>query len=1164
MNNNYIGEKKSPNNSKHILRIMRITVFLLFLSIMFSHAATSHSQEAMLSLELKSTTIREACREIEKQTGLLFVFADNTEETIAESVNIRANNEPISTILDNLFANTKLKYKILDKQIVIFKDETKAIVPSGVIEPTEQVIQQQKRTITGRITDNNGETVIGANIIEVGTTNGTVTDVDGNFSLSVEANANIRVSYIGYLSQTINTTGRTSFNIVLQEDAQTLDEVVAVGYGTMRKLNLTGAVSTVNAENLANHPVTNSAQLMYGQFAGVQLTQSTGLAGKDQSSVVIRGIGTFGESTPLVVIDGMQYSDMGAFNNLAASDIESISVLKDASASAIYGARGANGVIVVTTKKGTIDAFKVEYNAYYGMQEATVIPEFLDAVTYAELMNEKFKNEAGGMAYNPRYTEEQMEMIRTGSNPDQFANTNWAEEALQSAPVQNHYLSLSGGKGKTSYLVSLGFLDQDAILVGKFSSKRYNLRLNLESQIGEWLNVQNTMASYWKHFQGPAGADAPDGQDDVFEGDNGLLYQFSRAAPTIPVYYSNGEYGYVDGAYNNINPSMGTSNIIKRSNFGNYESDQINISERLALTAQLTEGLSFETSGTVKINFENISNFAPTDETRDFDGVVLNVGEINTLTNRLYFDYRLTNENILRYSAIFNENHDVSFMLGHSVIYDKSDGFSGSLRKFPSNNIEEFDGGGVLDANVTGGLTETAWQSFFGRVNYNYRGRYLFEGNIRRDGSSKFGPENRYGTFPSASAGWRVSDEPFFTGLSSVINDFKLRASWGKSGNDRIGNYIFDQTYNAGLDYILGDDEVVSAVALTRLANPKITWETTKQFDIGLDASFLNNKIYLTSDYFERKSTDILYTAFPIPSSLGVTNLAAQNAASMINRGLEVALGYRESRRPFKYAINVNVTHMLENRVTDLGPGGEETIGFSDIIRIGEPIRAYYGYETIGIFQNADEVAAAPVQFGSNKTAPGDIQFKDQLTVDTDGDGIPDATDGVINADDRVVIGNPHPKWMYNFNADFSFQNIDFKFLFQGLGGVDRLMRGNGHLPFTDDRRNSLSYWKERWTEEKPSMTLPRVGNFNNHQISTFYMQDGSYLRLKNVEIGYTFPKSFIGKIGIQKLRLYLSAQNPLTFTKMEHYDPERPNADSGARQAPLYKVYSAGINLTL
>lgn len=1163
MNKYYIEREKPFNKFKHVIKIMRITLFLLLLCSFFSKAATGYSQGVELSLDLKSASIKEVCETIEKRSEYRFIFAGNAKKIINKKVDLSANLQDIEEILESILHNTELKYRILDNQIVIYRDETK-VIPKGVNEIISEIItQQQKKQLTGIIVDKNGESIIGANIVEKGTTNGTITDVGGNFSLQVENDAILQISYIGYLSQEISTTGRTSLNIVLQEDSQVLDEVVAVGYGTMRKLNLTGAVSTVNTEDLTNRPVTNTAQLMYGQFSGVQLTQSTGLAGKDQSSVVIRGIGTFGESTPLVVIDGMQYSDMGAFNNLAASDVESISVLKDASASAIYGARGANGVIVVTTKKGNIDEFKIEYNAYYGLQEATVIPEFLDAVTYAELMNEKFKNEAGGGIYNPRYTDEQMEMIRTGSNPDQFANTNWAAVALKTAPVQNHYLSFSGGKGKTSYLTSLGYLDQDAILVGKFSSKRYNLRLNLNSQIGKWLTVENTMSSYWKRFEGPAGADSPDGQSDVFEGDNGLLYQFQRAAPTIPVYYSNGEFGYVDGAYYNINPSMGTSNVIKRANFGNYESDQINISERLALTAQLAEGLNFETSGTIKINFENISNFSPTDETRDFNGEILNVGEINSLSNRLNFDYRLTNENILRYSTIFNDLHDVSFMLGHSVIYDKVDGFSGSLRKFPSNNIEEFDGGGVLDPTVSGSASETAWQSFFGRINYNYQGKYLFEGNIRRDGSSKFGPNNRYGTFPSLSAGWRVSEESFFGSLTNWVNDFKLRGSWGRSGNDRIGNYIYDQTYNAGLDYILGDDEVVSAVALTRLANPNITWETTEQFDIGLDASFLNNRLYLTADYFERKSTDILYTAFPIPSSLGVTNLAAQNSASMLNSGIEMALGYRQSKGPLKYSLQVNVTNMLDNKVTDLGPGGEETIGFNNIIRIGEPFRAFYGYEAVGIFQNAEEVETAPVQFGGNTTASGDIQYRDQLTVDTDGDGIPDEADGVINADDRVVIGNPHPKWMYNINTDFGFNNVDLKLLFQGLAKVDRLILGNGQRPMVDERSNALSYWKDRWTEDNPSRTLPRVGNFTNAQISTFYVEDGSYLRLKNVELGYTLPKSLIGKLGIERLRLHLAGQNLLTFTKMKHYDPERPTGDTGARQAPLYKVYSVGINLT-
>lgn len=756
---------------KKIFRMARLTLCLFFLGLMQMLAVESYSQQTKLSLNLSNQRLEDVFKTIEDKSEFFF-FYNRDYIDVDQKVDINVTNQSINAVLSALLRETGIRYQVIDRQIILSNQDA---TTSG----------QQELKVSGKVTDSSETPLPGVTAVIKGTTQGTISDADGVYSLNnVPADAVIVFSFVGMRTQEVPVAGKNTINITMGEETVGIEEVVAVGYGTMKKVNLTGAVSTVNAEDLANRPVTNTAQLMYGQFSGVQLTQSTGLAGKDQSSVVIRGIGTFGESTPLVVIDGMQYSDMSAFNNLAASDVESISVLKDASASAIYGARGANGVIVVTTRKGKVDEFKVEYNAYYGLQEATVIPKFLDAVTYAELMNEKYKNEAGGAAYNPRYTDEQMEMIRTGSNPDQFGNTNWAAAALKTAPVQNHYLSLSGGKGKTSYLISLGYLDQDAILTGKFSSKRYNLRLNLNSQIGKWLTVQNTMSSFWKRFQGPAGADSPDGQDDVFAGDNGLLYQFQRAAPTIPIYYSNGEYGYVDGAHYNINPSMGTSNIIKRANFGNYESDQIDISERLALTAQLAKGLSFETSGTIKINFENISNFSPTDETRDYNGELLSAGEINSLSNRLYFDYRLTNENILRYSTILNDLHDVSFMLGHSVIYDKSDGFSGSLRKFPSNSIEEFDGGGVLDPSVAGGVSETAWQSFFGRVNYNYQGKYLFEANVRHDGSSKFGPDNRYGTFPSLSVGWRVSEEPFFGGLTSLLGDLKIRGSWGKSGND--------------------------------------------------------------------------------------------------------------------------------------------------------------------------------------------------------------------------------------------------------------------------------------------------------------------------------------------------------------------------------------------
>ena len=1005
-------------------------------------------------------------------------------------------------------------------------------------------------TISGIITDSNDQPLPGATIVVENSSRGTTTDFDGLFSLEASKGDVLLISYIGFTSSKITVGDSSYYTIKLEEDASLLEEVVIVGYGQQKKVNLTGSVETVTFKEEVNQPVTNSGQLLYGRFSGVQLTQTSGSPGADASSIVIRGIGTFGGTTPLIVIDNIQYDDMAAFNNLAPSDIESVTVLKDASASAIYGARGANGVILVTTRKGKEDTFEISYNSYYGFQEATVVPEFLNAYDYAVLMNEKYNNEDGAN-FLPRYTEEQLEAIRTGSLPDQFANTSWADEVLTTASIINHNLSISGGNNKTTYRLSLGYMAQDAIVKSKFKSERYNLSFNLNSKVKNWLKISSVTNAFWKRNEGPTGG------QDAFSGDNGIIYSFQRAAPTIPAYYSNGNYGIVDGAYYNDNPSYLTQNPIRRGYLGNYESDNINISQRLGFSLNLTKDLTFETSGSANIIYSNVSDFSPTTILYDWEGNIVASNELNTLKNSTNFQYRLLNENILKYTKSFNDVHNFGLLLGHSVSYYKTDNFNGQLSGFPTNNLEEFNAGGVVDPAVAGSALEETYQSFFGRINYDYDGKYLAEFNLRRDGSSKFNSQNRYGNFPSASVGWRISRENFMQSIS-FINNLKLRASWGVSGNDRIGNYIYAQTYNPGIDYVLGDDNTVTGVALTSLANPSIKWEETEQYDIGLDLGMFNNKLDIVADYFNRNSTDILYTNFPIPNTLGVTTLEAQNAASMVNTGLEFGVNYRDNiNENLSFSLGASLTKFLNNEVTGLGEGGEETITNTNIIRVGEPYMAYYGYKAIGIFQSLEEIANSPTQFGNANTGPGDIRYADI----SGPNGIPD---GVVDDNDRTVIGDPNPDLLINFNGSLDYKGIDFSFLFQGVKGVDRLIMGNGNLPMPDNRSNALEYWIDRWTPENPSNNLPRVGGQNNTIVSSFYVQDASYLRLKNIEIGYSLPQSVLEKYSITKVRFYVGAQNILTLTGLEYFDPEGANGSQSNRNAPLYKTITFGLNLKL
>lgn len=1051
----------------------------------------------------------------------------------------------------------KIKTKL--KQLGKFIDSLKKIkLMALILFLSSTVGYAQQRTVTGIVLDDTSQPIPGVNVNVVGTKVGTFTDFEGKFTLKLtNTNQSLEFSYIGFVSQVVDMKGKETTKVKLLTTALGLQEVVIVGYGTQKKSNLTGALETVKFEGAVNTPVTNASQLLYGEFSGVQLTQGSGLAGNDTSSIVIRGVGTFGSTNPLIVIDNVQYEGLTEFNNLAPSDIASITVLKDASASAIYGARASNGVILVITKIGKAGTSSIEYNTYTGYQQVTVMPEYLGAADYAKLREEYDINQFGATAAI-RYTPEQIQAIKDGTDPDRFANTNWVKEILRTAPITNHYLSFSGGNEKSRYRLSLGYVNQEAIVKGKFESERFNLGINISSDVKSWLTVSNVLTSYWETFKGPTGG------ANAIGGETGIINQFQRSSPTIPVYYSNGEYGIVDGAWRNQqNTSFRSDNPIRRGFLGDFSNNNINISDRLGLNFKITKGLTFETSGSLILAIANSSDFNPRQEIRDYDGVLVGspiAASTNTLRNTSNFNYRLLNENILRYETSFNKVHNLGVLLGHSAMYDRNDGFTGSLQNFPTDLLQEFNAGGITNPDVTGGASESTLQSFFSRINYGFDDKYLAELNLRYDGTSNVRGENPmvdyYTLFPSASVGWVASKESFLKNAKWLSN-LKFRGSWGLTGNDGgdgANNLI--QNLNGGLDYVLGvPGTTVGGVALTSLANPLLRWEKIEQYNIAMDLGLFKNKLSITAEYYGRTSKDILYTNFPIPSTIGITNIAAKNSATMVNKGLELSVNYRKQVGDFKFSAGAFVTRNLSNEVTALGEGGEETISGNNIIRIGEVFRSYYGYKTLGVFQTADEVAAAPVQFGSTRTGAGDLKYEDI----SGPNGVPDMK---IDAYDRQVIGNPVPDWIYNFNVKASYKWVDFSILFQGVEGIDRFLFDNGQRGFPDARNNALSYWIDRWTPDNPSTTLPRLGGFNNAVVSDFFIEDASYIRIKNLEIGFSVPEDALAKYGLQKVRVYFAGQNLVTITDFKNFDPERAGTGSSDLSVPLYKIYSLGLNL--
>ncbi len=1017
-----------------------------------------------------------------------------------------------------------------------------------LISPT---IFSQTLTVKGTVLNGSDSTPLAdVAVLELGTTKGTKTDAKGNFSLkSVKAKAVLAFTSVEFERSTIVWDGKSTLIVKMDPKVSTLEDVVVVGYGTQKKINQTGATQTIKFDEAVNAPVTNSAQLLYGKVAGVQLTQGSGLPGSDGSSIVIRGVGSFTGSDPLVVIDDIQYIGLDAFNSLSPSDIETVSVLKDASSTAIYGARGANGVIVVTTKKGKggVKNGSIIFNSYFGLQKAAFLPEFLNAYDYAVIKNEYYVNRKGANVI-PRFSAANLQAIKDGSNPDQFANTNWVDAIIRDAPISNQYLSFSGGNDKTTYRVSFGYLTQAAIVEGKFKNQRFTLSTNLDSKINNWLSISNVLNTSWSVFDGPR-----DGPGAITAGDNGIIFQFQRSAPTVPVFYSNGYYGYIDGTFYTFNNGAAANGRLNGDR-GDYKSNNINISERFGVKVAINKNLSVETSGSIILNNGLVSNYSPIYIFNDYNASSSNFPQgqaFNTLTNSSNLNYRLLNENIIRYTKKFKKQ-DLTVLVGHSVMYARLSKYSASISNFINDALQQLDAAIGLPSN-TGSAIEEASQSFFSRINYVHSGKYLLEMNIRRDGSSKFSQQNVYGTYPSLSAGWRISQERFFRNKFNFISDMKIRASWGITGNDNIGNYIWQSTYNTANAYNIGGT-VATGAAITSLANPRVQWESVQQTNLGLDVSFLKNKLTLTADYFIKNSSNVLYKNLPVPSSIGVTNLAAENAADMQNSGLELALNYQGRSKKVNYTIGVNGTFFNKNEVTGLGNRGLETVTGNTIIRIGQPYNSYFGLTAIGIFQTAAEIASSPVQYGI-PSSPGDMKYADLS-------GPAGKPDGVIDENDITVIGSPYPKMSFNVNGNVSYKGFDLNIVFNGLSGISRYLSNNGQQPMNDDVTNSLAYWINRWTPTNPSTKLPRVGGVNNNKVSSFYLEDAAYFRMRNLEIGYTIPVSFTKKYLIQKFRVYLSGQNLLTFTKMKNYDPERVNNTNTDQVTPLYKVYTFGVNL--
>ena len=975
----------------------------------------------------------------------------------------------------------------------------------------------QEKTISGTVTDMTGLPVIGAAVIDVqDRTSGSLTDVDGNFSLNVSPGSSIEISFMGYKTVTVPVGEKDFISVVLEDDTEFLEEVVVVGYGTVRKRDLTGAVSSVGSRDLKDSPVTNVGQALQGKVSGVYIVDAAKPG--DNVSIKIRGLGTINDSDPLVVIDGVP-TDLG-LSSLNTADIDRIDVLKDASATAIYGSRGANGVVMVTTKRGATGDGKVNVSANWAMQNVAYVPEMLNAAEYAAYSNDMLV--AGGLSANPQW-----------SNPASLGEgTDWLDEMFQTGFMQNYTVSYSGGSEKAHYYVSGGFMDQTGT-VKTIGYRRFTFQNNNDAQVLKWLKFTNNITF----------------STDSKTGGSYSVTDAMNALPTQPVKNADGSWSGPDGNaywYGDVRNPIGT--LYTNDNKTTGYNFLANISAEITFTKWLKFKSTFGYDA--KLWFNDNMTYAypykptPVEETTRYQ-------DSNKAFTYLW-------DNYVTFDHTFKGKHYLNIMAGSSAQWNRNSAFNGTKGGFLFDSVHEFDNGTTTKA-LGGSSSDWAMLSFMARANYSYDDRYLLTVTFRRDGSSRFGPNHRWGNFPSASAAWRISQEPWFPGKgdgSFIINDLKLRAGYGVTGNDKIGSYAYIQTYNTG-SYIFGDEVVTTLMAKT-MANPSIHWEEVRQANIGIDLSMWNSRFNLSLDGYIKNTADMLVkAAIPITSGYEDTSTTYTNAGKVSNRGFEVTLNsvnFDGAGGGFRWETSVTATYN-RNKIVSLNSDTplyqNETGGaYITMQRNGLPINVFYGYVTDGLFQTQAEVDSHAFQEAS--TAPGDIRFKDLNN------------DGAINEDDRTVIGDPNPDWLFSMVNTFSWKGFDLSVYLQGVAGNDIFNANSISNEGMSSAHNQTASVKYRWVGYGTSTVMPRAvyGDPNhNSRISDRFVEDGSYLRLKNITLSYTFPAKWTQKISIENARIYLSCENVATLTRYSGFDPEVGINGIDGNRYPVSRTFSLGVN---
>ena len=984
-----------------------------------------------------------------------------------------------------------------------------ALVLLAMLMPFSLLAQDIK--VQGVVTDQTGETVIGATVMQKGTSNGTVTDLDGNFALNVPADATLTISYIGFASQDVPVNGKADFSIVMKEDNKTLSEVVVVGYGTMRKSDLTGAVGSLAAKDMESSPVANIGQAIQGKVAGLQVVD----AGKpgDNVSLKIRGLGSINNCDPLVVIDGVP-TDLG-LNSLNMADVERLDVLKDASATAIYGSRGANGVVMITTKKGKSGKGSLAFVANLAIQNATHTPDLLNASQYAALSNDMMAN--AGYNTNPAW-----------SDPESLGKgTDWIDELLRTGYMQNYTVSYSGGNEKSHYYVSGGFLNQTGI-VKSVGYRRFTFQANSDAQVLDWLKFSNNITvSADRKEQGS--------------------YDLGNTYKALPIYDVKDENSEWTGPEGNSLWYGSTKNPIGPTVTDKQKTNGYNLLGNLTAELKLAKWLKFRSTFGVDAKFWYADNFTP----RYAWKPIATEESSRYKSDNKSFTYLWDNYFQLDYT--FAQKHRVGLMAGTSAQWNKFDYLNAQKNIFAFENVHEMDNGQDMYA-IGGNETEWALFSYMARATYDYESKYLLTATIRRDGSSRFGRDKRWGMFPSVSAAWRISEESWFK-KTDFLSDLKIRLGYGVTGSQAsVSNYGYLASYNTSVYPFGYAGTEQSALVSSSLANPSIHWEEVAQTNIGFDAVLLNSRAYLSVDAYIKNTNDMLVKAsIPITSGFEDTSTTYTNAGKVRNTGVEITLHTINLKGELGWESNFSYTYN-KNKIKDLNSDVPYYINqinnsYVTMLQKDFPINVFYGYVTDGIFQNMAEVEQHAVQPGAE---PGDIRFRDLNN------------DGVINDGDRTVIGNPNPTHLFSMGNTLTYKGLELGIYLQGVAGNKIFNANNIDLTGMAAAYNQATDVLDRWRGEGTSNVMPRAvfGDPNqNNRISDRFVENGSYLRLKTISLAYNFPKQWLQALTIDNARLTLSCENVATITGYSGFDPEVGINGIDLSTYPISRTFNIGLN---